>query len=296
MTTDRIAVDRTPAVFAAPAGLQRLEHRACFGGWQDVYQHDSTATGTSMRFAVYLPPQAAQGCCPVLYWLSGLTCTEQNFITKAGAQRYAAEHGLIVVAPDTSPRGEGVADADRHDLGQGAGFYVDATQAPWAPHFRMQTYIAQELPSLIESLFPANDHRSISGHSMGGHGALVTALRHPGRYRSVSAFAPICSPTQVAWGRLVLGAYLGDDPEVWKAWDACELVARTTERLPLLVEQGAADDSIERNLRPELLKAACDAAGHPLDLRLRAGYDHSYYFVASFIGEHMAYHAMALRS
>jgi S-formylglutathione hydrolase len=285
-----------PFEFAVPAGLQRLEHRACFGGWQDVYQHASTATGTSMRFGLYLPPQAAHGPCPVLYWLSGLTCTEQNFITKAGVQRYAAEHGLIVVAPDTSPRGEGVADADRYDLGQGAGFYVDATQAPWAPHFRMQTYVAQELPALVESAFPANDRRAISGHSMGGHGALVTALRHPGRYRSVSAFAPISSPTQVPWGQEALGAYLGEDRETWKAYDACELIARAAERLPLRVDQGADDEFIGRSLRPELLQAACEKAGHPLDMRLHAGYDHSYYFVASFIGEHVAYHAEALKA
>lgn len=285
-----------PFDFQVPAGLQRLEHRACFGGWQDVYQHDSTATGTSMRFGLYLPPQAAHGRCPVLYWLSGLTCTEQNFITKAGVQRYAAEHGLIVVAPDTSPRGEGVADADRYDLGQGAGFYVDATQAPWAPHYRMQTYVAQELPALVEAVFPANDRRAISGHSMGGHGALVTALRHPGRYRSVSAFAPISAPTQVPWGQEALGAYLGDDREAWKAYDACELVARATERLPLRVDQGLDDEFIDRSLRPALLKTACEKAGHPLDLRGHAGYDHSYYFVASFIGEHVAYHAAALKA
>lgn len=288
--------DEAPFDFAAPAGLQRLEHRACFGGWQDVVQHDSTATGTPMRFGVYLPPQAAHGRCPVLYWLSGLTCTEQNFITKAGAQRYAAEHGLIVVAPDTSPRGEGVADADRYDLGQGAGFYVDATQAPWAPHYRMQTYVAEELPALVESSFPANDRRAISGHSMGGHGALITALRNPGLYRSVSAFAPISSPTRVPWGQEALGAYLGDDREAWTAYDACELIVSARERLPLLVEQGSDDEFIDRSLRPDLLKAACEKAGHPLDLRLRAGYDHSYYFVASFIGEHMAHHAAALRA
>ena len=285
-----------PFDFPVPAGLQRLEHHACFGGWQDVYQHDSSATGSPMRFGLYLPPQAERAACPVLYWLSGLTCTEQNFIIKAGAQRYAAEHGVIVVAPDTSPRGEGVADADRYDLGQGAGFYVDATQAPWAAHFRMQTYVAQELPALVEALFPASDRRAISGHSMGGHGALVTALRHPGRYRSVSALAPVSSPMQSASGQGAFSAYLGDNVETWKAWDACELVAHATERLPLLVDQGEDDEFINRSLRPELLKAACDAAGHPLDLRLRAGYDHSYYFVASFIGEHMAHHAAALKA
>lgn len=282
--------------FPVPAGLKRLEHRACFGGWQDVYEHEATATGTPMRFGLYLPPQAARQPCPVLYWLSGLTCTEQNVITKSGVQRYAAEHGLIVVAPDTSPRGEGVADADRYDLGQGASFYVDATQAPWAPHYRMQTYVAQELPALIESAFPANDRRGISGHSMGGHGALVTALRHPGRYRSVSAFSPISAPTQVPWGQGALGAYLGDDREAWEAYDACALITRATERLPLRVDQGLDDEFIHSGLRPDLLEAACAAAGHPLDLRRHAGYDHSYYFVASFIGEHIAYHAEALKA
>lgn len=285
-----------PFEFAVPAGLQRLEHRASFGGWQDVYQHDSVSTRTSMRFGIYLPPQAAQGPCPVLYWLSGLTCTEQNFIIKAGVQRYAAEHGLIVVAPDTSPRGEGVADAESYDLGQGAGFYVDATEAPWAPHFRMQTYVAEELPALVEALFPANDRRSISGHSMGGHGALVTALRHPGRYRSVSALAPISSPMQSASGQGAFSAYLGADRETWKPYDACELIAHATERLPLRVDQGLDDEFIDRSLRPELLRAACEKAGHPLDLRLHAGYDHSYYFVASFMGEHVAHHAAALKA
>ncbi len=276
--------------------MQRIEHRACFGGWQDVYQHDATATGTPMRFGIYLPPQVERERCPVLYWLSGLTCTEQNFITKAGAQRYAAEQGIILVVPDTSPRGPDVADAERYDLGQGAGFYVDATEEPWAPHFRMQSYVAAELPALVEAAFPASDRRGISGHSMGGHGALVTALRHPGRYRSVSAFAPISAPSQVPWGQEALGAYLGDDREAWKAFDACELIAQASERLPLLVDQGLDDEFIDRSLRPELLQAACARAGHPLDLRLRPGYDHSYYFVASFIGEHVAHHAQALKA
>jgi S-formylglutathione hydrolase len=283
-----------PFDFPAPAGLSRLEHRACCGGWQDVYQHDSVSTGTPMRFAVYLPPQAADGPCPVLYWLSGLTCTEQNFITKAGAQAYAAVHGLIVVAPDTSPRGAGVADAERYDLGQGAGFYVDATEAPWTPHYRMQTYVAEELPALIEASFPASDRRGISGHSMGGHGALVTALRHPGRYRSVSAFSPIVAPSQVPWGREALSAYLGADPAVWAEWDTCALIAGARERLPLRVDQGLADEFLAGQLRPELLEAACAAVGHPLDLRRHAAYDHSYYFIASFIGEHLAHHAAAL--
>ncbi|MEI7037290.1 S-formylglutathione hydrolase [Fulvimonas yonginensis] len=276
-------------------GPERIEHRACFGGWQDVYRHRSAALGCAMNVGVYLPPQAAHGRCPVLYWLSGLTCTEQNFITKAGAQRYAAEHGLILVAPDTSPRGEGVPDDPSYDLGQGAGFYLDATQAPWATHYRMHDYVVNELPALVEAAFPATGARGISGHSMGGHGALVAALRHPGRYRSVSAFAPVVAPSQVPWGEKALGAYLGPDRTAWAAWDAVELVRVASGRLPLLVDQGEADEFLAGQLRPELLREACTAAGHPLTLRLQRGYDHSYYFVASFIGEHLAWHARALR-
>ena len=270
---------------------ERLERHACFGGWQDVYRHRSEALGCDMTVGVYFPPQVEQGPRPVLYWLSGLTCNEQNFITKAGAQRYAAEHGIILVAPDTSPRGEGVADTDRYDLGQGAGFYVDATQAPWSKHYRMQEYVSRELPEWVESDPAASDVRAISGHSMGGHGALVTALRHPGRYRSVSAFSPIVAPSRVPWGEQALGAYLGDDREAWKQWDATELVAAAREQLPLLVDQGDADEFLERELRPELLREACAAAGHPIELRLQPGYDHSYYFISSFIGEHIAWHA-----
>lgn len=276
--------------------MQRIEHRACFGGWQDVWEHRSDTLGTAMRVGVYLPPQAAYGRCPVLYWLSGLTCTEQNFITKAGAQRYAAEHGVIVVAPDTSPRGAGVPDADGYDLGQGAGFYLNATQPPWSAHYRMHDYVVRELPALIEAHFPADDARAISGHSMGGHGALVLALRNPGRYRSVSAFAPIVAPTEVPWGRKAFAAYLGEDPAVWREWDACALVAQARERLPLWVDQGEADEFLATQLQPERLREACAAAGHPLTLRLHPGYDHSYYFIATFIGEHVAYHAAALRA
>jgi S-formylglutathione hydrolase len=232
----------------------------------------------------------------VLYWLSGLTCTEQNFITKAGAQRYAAEHGIILVAPDTSPRGEGVADDPAYDLGQGAGFYINATQAPWSTHYRMYDYVVEELPALVEAHFPANAVRAISGHSMGGHGALVIALKNPGRYRSVSAFAPIAAPSRVPWGEKAFTAYLGDDPEAWKAWDAVELVRDAQERLPLLIDQGDADEFLSTQLRPERLREACAEAGHPLDLRLQPGYDHSYYFIASFIDEHVAHHARAMRA
>jgi len=274
--------------------LERIEHRACFGGWQDVYEHASRTLDCTMRFAVYLPPQAEKEKLPVLYWLSGLTCTEQNFITKAGAQRYAAEHDLILVAPDTSPRGDDVADAEGYDLGKGAGFYVNATQAPWAAHYRMYDYVVEELPALIEANFPVIDARAISGHSMGGHGALVIALKNPGRYRSVSAFSPIVAPSQVPWGEKAFTAYLGEDRAAWKAHDTVALVAAAQERLPLLVDQGDADEFRRTQLKPELLQAAAQAAGHPLTLRLQPGYDHSYYFIASFIGDHIAYHAKAL--
>ena len=275
---------------------ERIEHRACFGGWQDVYRHRSEVLGCDMTVGVYLPPQVEQGPCPVLYWLSGLTCTEQNFITKAGAQRYAAEHGIILVAPDTSPRGEGVADAEGYDLGKGAGFYVNATQAPWASHYRMYDYIVDELPAWVEADPMASDRRAISGHSMGGHGALTIALKNPGRYRSVSAFSPIVAPTQVPWGQKAFAAYLGDDREAWKAWDTVELVRQAREPLPLLVDQGDADEFLQGQLKLELLQAAAAEAGHPLTLRLQPGYDHSYYFIASFIGDHIAHHAAALKA
>ena len=277
--------------------MERVERRACFGGWQEVWQHRSAVLDCDMRFAVYLPPQAEgeHEALPVLYWLSGLTCNEQNFITKAGAQEHAARHGLIVVAPDTSPRGEGVANDPAYDLGQGAGFYLNATQAPWAPHFRMEDYVVQELPALVEQHLPATGARGIAGHSMGGHGALTLALRHPGRYRSASAFSPIVAPSQVPWGQKAFGAYLGDDRAAWAQHDAVALVAGASERLPLLVDQGEADEFLAGQLRPELLQAACEAAGHPLTLRLQLGYDHSYYFIASFMGDHVAHHASALR-
>lgn len=275
--------------------MQRIESHACFGGRQEVWQHTASTLGCDMRFGVYLPPQARLQPCPVLYWLSGLTCTEQNFINKAGAQRYAAEHGVILVAPDTSPRGEGVADGEGYDLGLGAGFYLNATQAPWSAQYRMHDYIVDELPALVETHFPVTPARAISGHSMGGHGALVIALRNPGRYRSVSAFAPIVAPSRVPWGEKAFTAYLGVDRGAWLDWDACALVRDAHERLPLLVDQGDADEFLATQLKPELLRAACEAAAHPLTLRMRAGYDHSYYFIASFIGEHIAHHAAALQ-
>jgi S-formylglutathione hydrolase len=261
--------------------MERIEHHACFGGWQDVYRHRSTVLDCDMQFAVYLPPAATHKPVPVLYWLSGLSCTEQNFITKAGAQRYAAEHDIALVVPDTSPRGEDVADADSYDLGKGAGFYLNATMSPWSRHYRMYDYIAHELPLLVEAQLPVTDVRAISGHSMGGHGALVIALKNPGRYRSISAFSPIVAPSQVPWGEKAFTTYLGNDREAWKAYDACEWVKTAKE---------------QTQLRPELFKAAADAAGYPLTLRMQSGYDHSYYFVASFIGEHVAHHARALHA
>lgn len=275
--------------------MERIERHACAGGWQEVWTHASQALACTMRFGIYLPPQAKDTACPVLYWLSGLTCNEQNFITKSGAQRYAAEHGVILVAPDTSPRGEGVADAQGYDIGLGAGFYVNASQAPWSSHYRMHDYVVDELPALIDASFATTSARSISGHSMGGHGALVLALRNPGRYRSVSAFAPIVAPSQVPWGEKAFAAYLGDDRAAWREWDTVELIATAQERLPLLVDQGNVDEFLDSQLRPQLLQKACAATGHPLQLRLQPGYDHSYYFIASFIGEHIAWHAAALK-
>lgn len=275
--------------------MERIERHAMFGGWQEVWQHNSSSLSSTVNVGVYLPPQAEEGNCPVLYWLSGLTCNEQNFITKANAQRYAAEHGVIIVAPDTSPRGEDVANDDAYDLGQGAGFYVNATQAPWAKHYRMYDYIVEELPALIEQHFPATDARGITGHSMGGHGALMIALRNPGRYRSVSAFAPIVAPTQVPWGHKAFAAYLGDDQEAWKAYDTVELVAQAEEKLELLVDQGKADNFLEEQLRTELLEQACQAVNHPSNIRYQDGYDHSYYFISTFIEDHIKHHAKALK-
>ncbi|MDQ3160147.1 MAG: S-formylglutathione hydrolase [Pseudomonadota bacterium] len=275
--------------------MHKIESHASFGGEQQVWEHHSGALDCAMRIAVYLPPQAQAGPVPVLYWLSGLTCTEQNFITKSGAQRYAAEHVIAIVCPDTSPRGDEVADANGYDIGKGASFYINATQPPWAAHYRMYDYVVDELPALIETHFPVTSARAISGHSMGGHGALVVALRNPGRYRSVSAFAPIVAPSQVPWGEKAFAAYLGEDRAAWKDYDAVALIADAAERLPLLIDQGCADEFLASQLRPELLDVACRTHGHPLILRRQAGHDHSYYFIASFIGDHIAHHAAALR-
>jgi S-formylglutathione hydrolase len=290
--------------------MELLNEHRCFGGVQRRYRHHSQALHGPMVFAVFLPPAAlADGDAggqpvPALWWLSGLTCSDENFIHKAGAQRLAAELGLALVAPDTSPRGPHVPDdpAGSWDFGHGAGFYVDATEEPWARHYRMHTYITEELPALVEAKLPLDPaRRGISGHSMGGHGALVGAMRHPGRYASVSAFAPISQPSCCPWGRKAFGHLLGPDPQTWQAWDASQLLASGQgpvgpdgAALPLLVDQGLADPFLEEQLLPEALEAAADASGHPLTLRRQEGYDHSYFFVASFIGDHLRHHAAAL--
>ena len=276
--------------------MERIEQHACFGGSQEVWQHASSTLKCSMKFGIYLPKIAKQGeKCPVLYWLSGLTCNEQNFITKAGAQRYADEYGLIIVTPDTSPRGEDVPNDPAYDLGQGAGFYLNATQSPWSKHYRMYDYVVDELPALIEKHFAANGKRSLSGHSMGGHGALTLALRNPERYCSASAFSPIVAPSQVPWGIKAFTAYLGEDRESWKQYDAVALIEKAHQPLPLLIDQGDADDFLATQLKPQLLQEACRIAGYPLDFNCRPGYDHSYYFIASFIGEHLKFHAALLK-
>jgi len=267
------------------------------GGTLRYLKHDSSATGTPMTLSVFVPP--GDGPFPVLIWLSGLTCTEDNFTTKAGAYGAAAEHGIIIVAPDTSPRGEGVADDPAYDLGQGAGFYVDATQAPWTPHFRMETYVTDELIALIDAEFPTTGIRSISGHSMGGHGALTLALRHPDLFRSVSAFAPIGSPTRCPWGEKAFTAYLGDDRAEWTEHDAARLIESGVAHGrfdDILIDQGDADSFLTDQLKPELLQAAADAVGQTITIRMQPGYDHSYFFMASFIADHVAFHATRLKA
>lgn len=277
--------------------MEVLARTRSFGGTQLVCRHDSAATGTPMRFGLYLPPQAEEAGArlPLLWFLSGLTCTEANFTEKAGAQRLAAESGLVLAVPDTSPRGEGVADDPAYDLGQGAGFWLDATEAPWAPHFRMESWVTGELPDLLAGEFPVDLARqSIFGHSMGGHGALTLALRHPGRFRSVSAFAPIVSPMRCPWGEKALTAYLGPDRARWRGHDATALIEDGARVAGILVDQGMADQFLEGQLRPELLREACDRAGIPLTLRMQEGYDHSYYFISSFVADHLRWHAERL--
>ena len=271
------------------------QHRV-HGGTLRYLSHQSRTTGTPMTLSVFVPP--GKGPFPVLIWLSGLTCTEDNFTTKAGAYGAAAEHGVIIVAPDTSPRGEGVPDDPVYDLGQGAGFYVDATQAPWTPHFRMESYVVEELIGLVDAAFPTTKARSISGHSMGGHGALTLALRHPHLFRSVSAFAPIASPTRCPWGEKAFSAYLGEDRAEWAGHDAARLIEAGVGAGcydDILIDQGDADPFLAEQLKPELLTAAAEAAGQTVTLRMQPGYDHSYFFMASFIADHVAFHAARLK-
>jgi S-formylglutathione hydrolase len=270
--------------------IETLSEQRCFGGVQRIYRHQSSATATPMRFAAFVPP--GKGPFPVLWFLAGLTCTEENFTTKAGAQRAAAEYGVILVAPDTSPRGDDVPDDDAYDFGKGAGFYVDATQAPWSANFRMRSYIEDELPRVVAATLPADMARQgIMGHSMGGHGALTIALRHPDRFKSVSAFAPIVSPLHCPWGEKALTGYLGADRAAWRAYDACALVEDGARVPEILVDQGDADQFLIEQLKPQLLADACRGTGIDLTLRMQPGYDHSYYFIATFIADHIAWHA-----
>nr|WP_171804938.1 S-formylglutathione hydrolase [Tolumonas auensis] len=268
-----------------------VQEQKCFGGRQVRYKHNSAVLNCEMQFSVFLPPQAAEHKVPALYWLSGLTCSDENFSVKAGAQRVAAELGIALIIPDTSPRGDGVADDPAYDLGQGAGFYVNATQAPWTQHYQMYDYILTELPTLLEAQLPLSDQRAISGHSMGGHGALVLALRNPQRFTSVSAFAPIANPLNCPWGQKAFTAYLGDDRTAWEEYDASLLLAQYRGDLPMLVDQGDADNFLAEQLKPQALYTAGMQVKANLLLRMQPGYDHSYYFIASFIEEHLRFHA-----
>ncbi len=268
----------------------------CFGGLQRRYQHTSKELGCDMHFSVYLPPSATDKT-PVLWWLSGLTCTDENFVQKAGAQRAAAQHGIAIVAPDTSPRGDQVPDDPEgsYDFGLGAGFYVDATQPPWSEHYQMYSYITHELSDVLFDLLPLNSkQQSIFGHSMGGHGALTIALKNPGRFRSVSAFAPICAPLTCPWGEKALAGYLGNDRDAWRTYDTCALIEDGADLLPIKVDQGLSDEFLEVQLQPERLKAACESRNHAIDLQFHDGYDHSYFFIASFIEAHINFHAQYL--
>jgi S-formylglutathione hydrolase len=275
--------------------IENISVNKSFGGWQKQYSHQSKTLNCTMRFAIFLPPQVSNGeKVPVLYWLSGLTCSDENFMQKAGAQRIAAELGMAIVAPDTSPRGEGVADDEGYDLGQGAGFYVNATQAPWNRHYQMYDYVVHELPAIIEAAFPVSDQRAISGHSMGGHGALTIGMLNPKRYSSMSAFSPICNPVQSPWGKKAFTAYLGKDRTTWRNHDASELMRKATAFIPAKVDQGGADDFLSEQLAPEALEAAAKLSGYPLELNIQDGYDHSYYFISSFIEQHLRFHAQHL--
>ena len=275
--------------------MECIATQKVFGGTVARYRHQSISTSTDMVFAIFLPPDADKKPVPVLYWLSGLTCTDENFCQKAGAFKTAAELGLAIVCPDTSPRGlELPGEHDSYDLGSGAGFYVDATQSPWSDHYRMYSYVVDELPALIEDSFPVTGKKAIFGHSMGGHGALMIALRNTDQFISVSAFAPIVHPSQVPWGQKAFRYYLGDNEESWKQYDSTLLIQHTKTALPILIDQGDKDQFLQEQLKPELFKNACDKTGHTLKLRMHSGYDHSYYFIASFIDDHLRFHAKQL--
>lgn len=279
--------------------MEHLSSTKIFGGLQSQYKHQSVSLNCEMVFSVYIPTQSDTSKVPVLYWLSGLTCSDQNFVTKAGAQRYADQHGIAIVCPDTSPRGEGVADdADgAYDFGLGAGFYVNATQEPWSEHYAMYDYVVSELPELINANFPIDGSRAaISGHSMGGHGALIIALNNADKYKSVSAFAPIVSPINCPWGEKALGNYLGSDKSTWLPYDTCTLIKSATSHLPILVDQGTADNFLKEQLKTERLEHASKEADYPMSIRYQDGYDHSYFFISSFIGEHIEFHAEHLMS
>ncbi len=272
--------------------IEIVSQAKTFGGWHKQYTHVSAATNCTMRFAIYLPPQAsAENKVPVIYWLSGLTCTDENFMQKAGAHRIAAELGVAIVAPDTSPRGEGVPDDPEGawDFGLGAGFYVNATQEPWRKHYQMYDYIVEELPALVESVFPVSQQRAITGHSMGGHGALTIAMKNPERYVAMSAFSPISNPINCPWGQKALGNYLGSDRSTWQEYDASVLMRESAQPVPALVDQGEADSFLKEQLKPEALEEAAQGSGYPLELRRHEGYDHSYYFIASFIEDHLRF-------
>lgn len=278
--------------------MELISSNVCFEGEHRRYRHYSTALDCEMEFAVYLPPVAVAASprkIPVLYWLSGLTCTDQNFMQKAGALKRAARLGLAIVCPDTSPRGLDLpGEHDSYDFGSGAGFYLNATREPWSRHYCMYDYVVTELPELVEQSLPVTDQRAISGHSMGGHGALVCALKNPGRYASISAFAPIANPMECPWGQKAFSGYLGDDTGQWQEWDASMLIPGAGERLPLLVDQGTADEFLDSQLNPEVLADACEKVHHPINLRMHRGYDHSYFFIASFIDDHLNHHGEAL--
>ena len=278
--------------------VETIKSHMSFGGQLTVHRHDSHACACPMEFAVFTPPQAQDGPVPVLWWLSGLTCTWANANEKGGLHRHAAEHGIMVIYPDTSPRGADVANDDAYDLGQGAGFYVNATQEPWARHFQMESYVVEELPKIIADHVHMADmeHQGISGHSMGGHGALTLHFKHPERYRSVSAFAPIVNPSVTPWGEKCLGAYLGDDRAAWKDHDACELVARQKTDAHILIDVGSKDEWEDPYLMSSRFPEACDKAGQALTHRVQQGYDHSYYFVSTFMGDHFAHHGKVLKS